>query len=145
VREKAHRTLSNKLKSARYECLIAALHHWIAKGPWLQNGLALRSEHVDVFSLERLRLWRNGISKRGRHFGAVRRKQLHRLRIRCKRYRYILAALQMLGAVVEQKDLAFAETARKAHGTLGDLRDLKRFRKTARGRPPGYRKDNRNC
>jgi CHAD domain-containing protein len=142
-RERAHRTLAAVLRSARYEGLMASLRHWIANGPWLQNGLAFRSQHVDVYSQGRLRVWRKKILQKGRHLRTLRRKELHRLRIQCKRYRYILTSLRALGVAIGQQDLAFAETTRMAHRTLGDLRDLKRFRKAVQGRPPGYRKNKR--
>ena len=141
VQEKAHRALADVLLSTRYRRLMAALCQWITKGPWLRDGLASRSEHVDVYSRVRLRAWRKRISQRGRHLQTLRRAQVHRLRIQCKRYRYILASLQGLGIAIRQQDLAFAETAKLVHQTLGDLRDLKRLRKTSRSRPPGYRRD----
>ncbi len=143
AQDKAHRNLAKKLASVRYQRLMAALRHWIARGPWLANGHSLRSEHVDAYSEARLRDWRKAISRKGRRLGALRRKQLHRLRIQCKRYRYILAALQTLGVPIGRQDLAFAETARQVHGALGDLRDLKRLRRTTHDRPPRYRSDQR--
>jgi hypothetical protein len=39
--------------------------------------------------------------------------------------------------------LKFAEIAKQVHGALGDLRDLKRLRRVARKRPPGYRETKR--
>ena len=120
-----------------------ALRHWIAKGPWLQTSLSLRSAHVDTYSRERLRDWRKEILRKGRHVQALRRKELHRLRIQCKRYRYILAALQTLGVTLERPELEFAEAARRVHRALGDLRDLKRLRRSAHGQPPHYRRAKR--
>jgi CHAD domain-containing protein len=143
ARKTAHLALGDVLRSTRYERLMATLRHWISKGPWLLNDLAFRSEHVEVHSRALLRDWRKRISQKGRHLRTLRRTHLHRLRIQCKRYRYILASLQTLGVAIGKQDLAFADTARKVHQTLGDLRDLKRLRKTSRSRPPGYRKDKR--
>ncbi|HLZ01148.1 MAG TPA: CHAD domain-containing protein [Bradyrhizobium sp.] len=90
-----------------------------------------------------MRAWKARISRQGRHLRALGNKQLHRLRIRCKRYRYVAGALQNLGVTIARQDLAFAEAAKRVHRTLGDLRDLKRLRKAAQGRPPGYRKSKR--
>ena len=95
--EKNHRTLAKKLGSDRYEGLILALKHWIAAGPWLSNRLPFRSARLEVFSSARLRDWSAAISRKGRKLGALRRQQLHRVRIRAKHYRYCIDALQELG------------------------------------------------
>jgi CHAD domain-containing protein len=141
VQKKAHRSLAKELDSARYDRLITALNHWITSGSWLQNGRSLRSERVEAYGQMKLQDWRTGIWRKGRHLRTLRRKQLHRLRIRCKRYRYILTALQTLHVKISQQDLAFGKTAKQVHQALGDLRDLKRLRKTAQRRPPHYGKN----
>ncbi len=141
--DKAHRSLARTLASARYEKLIVTLNHWLAKGPWIERDQRLRSEPIDVYSQAILRDWRTEIWRKGQRLRTLRRKQLHRLRIRCKRYRYILAALQALHINILQQDLSFGETAKQVHRALGDLRDLKRLRKTAQRRPPHYRKSKR--
>ena len=137
--EKNHRTLAKKLGSDRYEELILALKHWIAAGPWLSNRLPFRSARLEVFSSARLRDWSAAISRKGRKLGALRRQQLHRVRIRAKHYRYCIDALQELGINIKPANLAFCETAKQMHRALGDLRDLNRLRLVRRGRPPGYR------
>jgi CHAD domain-containing protein len=131
--------LSRKLDSGRYVRLIAMVNHWIEDGPWLHTGRSIRSEHVDAYARARLQAWREAISRDGRHLRILHRKQLHRLRIRCKRYRYVLAGLCNLGVPIPQQDLKFAEIAKRVHGALGDLRDLRRLRRVAQTRPPGYR------
>ena len=137
---KVDRRLSEKLASARYGRIMTKVEHWITGGPWLRNDRSVRSARVDGYIEPRLRLWRTGIWRQGRHLRALHRKQLHRLRIQCKRYRYVVATLQDLGVSIAQQDLKFLETAKCVHGALGDLRDLKRLRGAAHGRPPGYRK-----
>ncbi|MBP1092680.1 CHAD domain-containing protein [Bradyrhizobium diazoefficiens] len=143
AQDKAHRSLTRELTSARYDQLMAALNHWLAKGSWLEHDQRLRSEPVDVYCQAILRDWRTEIRQKGQRLRTLRRKQLHRLRIRCKRYRYMLAALQSLQVNMPQQDLAFGEIATRAHRALGDLRDLKRLRKTAQRLPPHYRKSTR--
>jgi CHAD domain-containing protein len=123
--------------------LIAAVNHWIAAGPWLQSGRAIRSEDADSYAQAQLQAWRDAISREGQHIRCLHRKQLHRLRIRCKRYRYVVAALHSLRARMTRQDLTFAEIAKRVHDALGDLRDLKRLRRVAQKRPPGYRKSKR--
>lgn len=137
---KAHRSLTKELGSARYDQLTAALTHWITKGPWLENNRSLRSEPINVYSQTSLRDWGIDLWKTGRHLRTLRRKQLHRFRIRCKRFRYILASLQTLHVNISQQDLEFGKAAKQVHRALGDLRDLSRLRKTAQRRPPQYRR-----
>jgi CHAD domain-containing protein len=141
VQNKSHRSLAKRLDSARYNRLMMDLKHWITSGSWLLNGQSVRSERVDVYSQAQLREWRSEIWREGQHLRALRRKQLHRLRIECKRYRYIVTALQALSVTLGRQDVAFCETVRQVHRALGDHRDLKRLRKAVHGgRPPGYRK-----
>ena len=141
---KSHRRLARKLNSARYHRLIVELDHWITKGSWLSDAQPLRSGRVNGFSQVRLREWRREISRDGHRLRALSGKRLHRLRINCKRYRYIVAALQALKVPVARQEARFCEIARQVHGALGDLRDLKRLRKAGHGRPPGYRKRKQN-
>jgi len=140
----SHRRLARKLNSARYHRLIVELDHWITKGSWLSDAQPLRSERVDGYSLALLREWRRKISRTGQRLRGLSRKRLHRLRIKCKRYRYIVAALQALKVPLVEQEAGFCDIARKVHGALGDLRDLKRLRKAGHGRPPGYRKRKQN-
>jgi CHAD domain-containing protein len=126
---KSHRRLAKELNSARYGRLMAELDHSIANGSWLSEARSLRSEPADRFSRVRLREWRNEIWRDGRHLRALGRKRLHRLRIRCKRFRYMVAALQGLKIPVSPPEAAFCAAAKQVHGDLGDLRDLIRLRK----------------
>ena len=143
AQDKGHRSLAKKLSSARYTRLIVTLSHWITNGSWLVNSGPFRSERIDVYSQARLRDWRSRIWREGRHIRALRRKQLHRLRIQAKHYRYVVDALQTLAIKNTRQDLVFYETAKQVHRALGDLRDLKRLRRAANDRPPGYRKRKR--
>jgi CHAD domain-containing protein len=142
AQHKVDRRLSKKLASVRYERLLTTVDHWIADGPWLLTDCSIRSEYADAYAQARLHAWRVAIWREGRHIRILHRKQLHRLRIRCKRYRYVVAALHSLVTIARQ-DLKFAEIAKQVHGALGDLRDLKRLRRVAPKRPPGYRKSKR--
>jgi len=140
IQRKADRKLRKKLASARYDRLIARINRWITDGPWLLTDRSIRSEKVDAYAQARLHAWRAAISREGRHVRILHSEQRHRLRIRCKRYRYVVAALHGLGVTIAREGLKFSETAKRVHGALGDLRDLKRLRRVARKRPPGYRK-----
>jgi CHAD domain-containing protein len=140
AQRKVNRRLNKTLASDRYIRFMAAINHWIAAGPWLQIHRSIRSEQVDAYAHARLQIWREAISREGRHIPVLHRKQLHRLRIRCKQYRYVVAALQRLGVTIARQDLIFAKIAKRVHAGLGDLRDLKRLRRVVQKRPPGYRK-----
>jgi CHAD domain-containing protein len=96
AQHKVDRRLGKKLASARFERLITTVENWIMNGPWLLTGRSIRSEHIDTYAQARLHAWRATISRQGRHLRVLHRKQLHRLRIRCERYRYVLAALHSL-------------------------------------------------
>jgi CHAD domain-containing protein len=143
AQRKVDRRLSKKLGSDRYVRLIASVNHWIEDGRWLHTGRSIRSERVDAYAKARLQACREAISREGRHLRTLHRKQLHRLRIRCKRYRYVLAGLCNLGVTIPRQDLKFAEIAKRVHRALGDLRDLKRLRRVAQKAPPGYRRSKR--
>jgi CHAD domain-containing protein len=143
IQRKADRKLRKKLASARYDRLIARINRWITDGPWLLTDRSIRSEKVDAYAQARLHAWRAAISREGRHVRILHSEQRHRLRIRCKRYRYVVAALDGLGVTIARQGLKFSETAKQVHGALGDLRDLKRLRRVVRKRPPGYRESKR--
>jgi CHAD domain-containing protein len=100
----------------------------------------LLSARIDVFSRKRLHDWQNWIRRRGRDLEVLRPRQLHRLRIRCKRYRYIVDALRPLGLRLSRRTLAFHDIARQVHGTLGDIRDLSRLRRAGGGHLPGHQR-----
>ncbi|HVX76921.1 MAG TPA: CHAD domain-containing protein [Bradyrhizobium sp.] len=143
ARDRSHRSLSKKLNSARYERLMMELGHWITNGGWQMNEFSSRSGRADVYSRSRLRDWRKRIVRDGRQLAAMRHQQLHRLRIRCKHYRYILVSLRDLDIPLAPEDLAFCDIVTQVHQALGDLRDLGRLKDAAPGHPPGYRKSKR--
>lgn len=138
-RDEAYRRLARKLGSARYIRLTSELDRWLSRPCSPGTGRLQRFDQIDA----RLREWRNEISRKGRHLRSLRRKPLHRLRIRSKHYRYMVEALLKLGIPVSREDYSFCEIARRVHQTLGELRDLKQFRKAVGRRPPHYRKRKR--
>ncbi len=138
--DRAHRRLAKELRSTRYIRLISELDRWLERNPWRGNGRATRLDRLNDHCEERLRRWRDEIARKGRHVRALRGKLLHRLRIQSKHYRYMVDGLLDLGIPVSREDFAFCETAKLAHQALGDIRDLRRFRKSMGRRPPHYRK-----
>lgn len=142
-RDKAHRRLAKELGSARYSRLTSELDRWLAKHPWRGNGRATRLNCVNDCCEERLRAWREALRDKARHIRVLRRKQVHRLRIQSKNYRYMVDSLLGVDIPISGEDLAFRETAKLVHRALGEFRDLRRFRKSVERRPPHYRKHKR--
>jgi CHAD domain-containing protein len=136
-RDKAHRRLSKKLGSARYGSLTSELHHWIS---YLASPHGKQTQQLDVRCDERLRDWRDEISRQERHVRVLHRKPLHRLRIQSKRYRYVVEALLDHDIPVSREDFLFCATAKQVHQALGELRDLRLLRKAIGRRPPHYRR-----
>lgn len=92
-----------------------------------------------LFAETRLSKWQSAIEKLGRRLRKLSRKQQHRLRLKCKYYRYVIDSLLEFGAALPFQELLFRDVAKQVHAMLGDLRDLKRLKETGHGRPPGYR------
>jgi CHAD domain-containing protein len=135
---KSYRKLAGKLHSARYQRFISDLNAWVTQ-PRLESSQASEFESAERYSEARLLEWRDEIQHAGRHLGDLGRKRQHRLRIRCKRYRYIVDSLLSLGVGLTLQDLLFLEPAKQVHSALGDLRDLRQLRRTGDDLPPRYR------
>ena len=146
-----HRRLVRSLRAVRTQRLIAALVHWIRQGPWLERYKRRNdAEALQPYCAHHLNLWHERLVRKGRHLKTLGASRRHRLRIKVKRFRYMLEALAKsvdLGGQSEWRDLH--RPAKRLQRALGDLRDLKRFADFAdgppraesadRGKPPGYR------
>jgi CHAD domain-containing protein len=144
-----HRRLVRSLRSARFAHMVSALVRWIKRGSWLRH----RERRKDAESLEsycehRFDGWRRRLIRKGRHLKTLKASRRHRLRIKVKRFRYMLEALSEAVRGGGLKHLH--GPARRLQRALGDLRDLKRFAARAgrsvsadssgRKSPPGYRR-----
>jgi len=123
---------------------------WIERGPWLRrwerNG---RGKPLRAYCERKLNRWRRQLIRKGRRLKALGASARHRLRIRAKRFRYMLEALTGIVPVFDHGEFRHVhKPAKQLQRTLGDLRDLKRFARpglSAQGdnpgqrRPPGYR------
>nr|WP_256575955.1 CHAD domain-containing protein [Bradyrhizobium sp. CCGUVB23] len=136
-RTKSYRKLAVDLHSARYHRLMHDIDRQTHQPQVSSEGP--QSGDVGMFSEARLLEWRDEIERTGRHLQQLGRTRQHRLRLKCKRYRYVVDSLLKLGVGLSLQDLEFRETAKQAHATLGDLRDLRRFKCAGDGRPPRYR------
>jgi CHAD domain-containing protein len=148
-----HRGLVRCLRSARAQRLIAAMAAWIRQGPWLERyKRRRRAETLQSYCARELDRWHERLVRKGRHLktlGALRR---HRLRIKAKRFRYVLEALMEADALRGRGEFhRLHRPAKRLQRALGDMRDIERFAGLASGspqvenakrgkkHPPGYR------
>ena len=150
---KNHRRLVRCLRAVRTQRLIAALVRWIRQGTWLERYKRRKhAEALQPYCAGELKRWHGRLVRKGRHLKRLSESRRHRLRIKVKRFRYMLEALAKtadLGGRSEWRDLH--RPAKRLQRALGDLRDLERFAdlaagltqaengKRAKQRPPGYR------
>lgn len=151
-RTRDHRQLVRCLRSARARRLIEALSVWTRRGPWLACWEAAvhrgDAEPLQAFCERQLNRWRKRLIRKGRLLSSLNAARRHRLRIRAKRFRYMLEALTDIVTVRSRAKVRDVHSAAKRlQRTLGDLRDLERFAglspsadKRDKRRPPGYRR-----
>ena len=149
-----HRRMVRCLRSLRFHDLIEAMSGWIAGGPWLRRWeRKLRNKAakpLKAYSERELDRWRLRLIRNGRRLKTLGASDRHRLRIRAKRFRYMLEALTGIVPVFDHGEFRHLHRpAKRLQRTLGDLRDLKRFARPAlsaegddpgQRRPPGYRR-----
>ena len=155
-----HHRLVRALHSQRYQRLMKAAANWIESGPWSVRSDKLaarrRAEQLTGYGERKLKRWYGRLVRKGSRLAKMTASRRHRLRIRVKRYRYMLEALR---GVFPKPDRArirrTQKPARRLQRALGDLRDLKRFGRVGTvslqpaggrrnvGRPPHYRKQTR--
>ncbi|OCK60579.1 CHAD domain-containing protein [Bradyrhizobium sp. LMTR 3] len=148
-----HRRLVRCLRTVRTRRLISAIADWIRQGGWLARCKRNKeAEALQVYCARELNRWHERLIRRGRHLKALGESRRHRLRIRVKRFRYMLEALTETVALQSRGELHHLHRpAKRMQRALGDLRDLKRFAglasrspraengKRSKVSPPGYR------
>lgn len=147
-----HRRLVRCLRSVRTQRLITAMAGWIRRGPWLERYRRSKNkETLQSYCTRELGRWHKRLIRKGRHMETLKASPLHRLRIKAKRFRYMLEALRETDALRGRDEFQqLHRPAKQLQRTLGDLRDLDRFvdhadrspsknGKAARKHPPGYR------
>jgi CHAD domain-containing protein len=149
-----HRHMVGCLRSRRFHDLVEAMSGWIGGGPWLRRwerkARRKLAKPLKAYSERELNRWRQRLIRGGRRLKTLGASDRHRLRIRAKRFRYMLEALTGIVPVFEPGEISHVHRpARRLQRTLGDLRDLKRFASPAlsaetdhpgKHRPPGYRR-----
>ncbi|ANW02142.1 CHAD domain-containing protein [Bradyrhizobium icense] len=148
-----HRHLVRSLRSARTQRLVAAIARWIRQGAWLERYRRRKNaETLQSYCMRELNRWHERLVRKGRQLKTLGASRRHRLRIKVKRFRYMLEALTEIVAPDGRGELHHLhKPAKRLQRALGDLRDLKRFAGLANGSPqaengkrgrklpPGYR------
>jgi CHAD domain-containing protein len=148
-----HRRLVRCLRSVRTQRLIAALAGWIRQGPWLARYKRRKhAEALQPYCARELNRWRERLVHIGRHLKTLGASRRHRLRIKAKRFRYMLEALTETVALRGRGEFHHLHRpAKRLQRALGDMRDLERLAGLADGspqadngkqrnkHPPGYR------
>ena len=152
-RTQDHRRLVRCLRSVRFQRLIEALSGWLKQGPWLvrweQAARGGTAEPLERYCERELNRWCERLIRKGWHLATLNASRRHRLRIKAKRFRYMLEALTDIVMVRGSGEFCHLHRlAKRLQRALGDLRDLKRLAEVGatengnrgRRRPPGYRR-----
>lgn len=132
-----HRRLARCLRSVRTQRLVAALAGWIRQGTWLERYK--RREHTDAlqsYCAGEFNRWHERLVRKGNRLKTAGASRRHQLRIKVKRFRYMLEALTETVALLGRGEFRHLhQPAKRLQRALGDLRDLERFAGLARGSP----------
>jgi CHAD domain-containing protein len=148
-----HRRLVRSLRSARTQRLVAAMARWIRRGPWLERYKRRKdAETLQSYCAREHERWQERLIRKGQHLRTLGASRRHRLRIKVKRFRYMLEALTVTIALRGRGEWRHLHRpAKRLQRALGDMRDLQRFAGLASGspqvengkrgkkHPPGYR------
>lgn len=147
-----HRRLVRALKSRRFQGLIDALSGWIGHGRWLlrweRNGRGKPAKPLEAYCERKLNRWRLQLIRKGRRLETLGASRRHRLRIRAKRFRYMLEAFTGIVPLRGRDEFRHVHRpAKRLQRSLGDLRDLERLVQLGvsaddgipAGKPPDHR------
>jgi CHAD domain-containing protein len=136
------RRLVRCLRAVRTQRLLAGLARWIRRGPWLERYRRSKDgEALGSYCMRELDRWHKRLIRKGRRLKTLGASPRHRLRIKAKRFRYVLEALRKTGALQERRKWqGLHRLAKQLQRSLGDLRDLARLADIAEETPPGYRR-----
>ncbi|UPJ53322.1 CHAD domain-containing protein [Bradyrhizobium sp. 200] len=132
-----HRSLVRCLRSVRTQRLVTAMTSWIRQGPWLERYKRRKdAEALQSYCAGKLNRWHQRLVRKGRHLKTLGASRRHRLRIKAKRFRYMLEALTDTVALWGRDEFHHLHRpAKRLQRTLGDMRDLERFAGLADGPP----------
>ena len=136
-RVRDHQRLLKSLRSRRFQRLIVAMADWIEGGSWLVRWQRRVRHHdarsLDAYCTRELNRWRKRLIRKGRDLENLSASRRHRLRIRSKRFRYMLEALTETVAVRGRGELKHLHgPAKRLQRALGDHRDIERLAGLAR-------------
>jgi CHAD domain-containing protein len=148
-----HRRLVRCLRAARTQRLLAAMARWIRQGAWLERYRRRKdAEALQSYCAGELNRWHERLVRKGRRLKTLGASRRHRLRIKAKRFRYMVEALTKTVALWGRGEFHHLHRpAKRLQRALGDMRDLERFASLASGspqvengkrdrrHPPGYR------
>jgi CHAD domain-containing protein len=149
-----HRRLVRCLGSARTQRLIAGLARWARQGTWLKRYKQRKDvEALPAYCTGELNRWHERLIRKGKRLEDLGAERRHRLRIRSKRFRYMIEALtETVPLWSRGKCRHLHRPAKQLQRALGDMRDLERLAVLAKElspagnakpetkRPPGYRR-----
>jgi CHAD domain-containing protein len=133
-----HRRLVRSLRSARTQRLLAAMARWIRQGAWLERYKQRKdAEALQSYCVSELQRWHERLIRKGHRLKTLGASRRHRLRIKAKRFRYMLEALTETVALRGRDEFRHLHPpAKRLQRALGDMRDLERFADLADGSPP---------
>lgn len=146
-----HRRLARGLRSARMKRLVASMARWVRQGAWLERYKRHKDkEALPSYCAGELERWRARLVRNGKRLKDLREGRRHRLRIRAKRFRYVIEALTETVPLWSLRNLrGLHRPAKRLQRALGDMRDLERLaelvgrlpsNRNGKPRPPGYRR-----
>jgi CHAD domain-containing protein len=132
-----HRRLARCLRSVRTQRLVAGMAGWIRQGPWLERYKRSKdAEPLQAYCARELNRWHERLARKGRHLKNAGGSRRHQLRIKAKRFRYMVEALTETVDLWGRRELLhLLRPAKRLQRALGDLRDLERLAGLARGSP----------
>jgi CHAD domain-containing protein len=148
-----HRRLVRSLRSVRTQRLVAAITVWIRQGPWLERYKRRKdAEGLQSYCANELGRWHERLVRKGTHLKTMGASRRHQVRIKAKRFRYMMEALTETVTLWGRGEFQHMHrSAKRLQRALGDMRDIERFAGLASGppqvengkrdrkHPPGYR------
>jgi CHAD domain-containing protein len=110
---------------------------WIRQGTWLERCKRSKdAEPLQAYCARELNRWHERLARKGRHLKTAGASRRHQLRIKAKRFRYMLESLTETVDLWGRSELLHLQRpAKRLQRALGDLRDLERFAGLALGSP----------
>src|SRR3954471_462111 len=119
-----HRRLVRAVRSARTQRLVAAMARWIRQGAWLERYKRRKdAEVLQSYCAGELNRWHQRLVRKGDRLKTLGASRRHRLRIKAKRFRYMLEALTETVALWGGDEFGHLHPpAKRMQRALGDMR-----------------------